>query len=134
MSPWTKSKKQELDKFITTNSFEKVGQRTFLGYLGLASGWYLIVCGVLASLGTIRHIFDPISNSGLGTTLMLGSLSAACIWFGRFIVISPILPVPDEEALAKKTSFEQIIEERRQEVEKAATKKFQMTRGIKSVL
>ena len=48
VSPWTTLKKQELDKIVETNSFEKEGKRSFFGYIGLFFGWYVIICGALA--------------------------------------------------------------------------------------
>ena len=113
-SHWVKSKRSVLAKFVTETPFEKEGQRTISDYFVLLLGWYFLIIGILAILGGIRSIVDPIPENGLGTSLLILTFGGAAIWFGKAWISYPITLVPDEEALAKKAAMEEEIETNKQ--------------------
>ena len=124
-SPWVKSKKAALNKFVASNSFEKEGKRTFFNYCLLIVGWYFLICGVGFVLGTLRAIFDPIAGMNhLGQILLIGGAAAGCLWMGRLFTQDIVLPVPDDEALSKKAAMEEEIELKKEEQMKNAEAHF----------
>ena len=113
-SHWVKSKRSVLEKFVTETPFEKEGQRTISDYFVLLLGWYFLIIGILAILGGIRFIVDPIPENGLGTSLLILTFGGAAIWFGKAWISYPIPLVPNKEALAKKAALEEEIETNKQ--------------------
>ena len=113
-SRWVKSKRSVLEKFVTETPFEKEGQRTISDYFVLLLGWYFLIIGILAILGGIRSIVDPIPENGLGTSLLILTFGGAAIWFGKAWISYPIPLVPNKEALAKKAALEEEIETNKQ--------------------